>query len=292
MAKKTGLGRGLDILFLDNAVADRTNTVEFVKISQIDPKSNQPRKTFDNDALAQLADSISTHGVLQPIILRLRESGRYEIVAGERRWRASKLAGLSEIPAVIVDHDELKTAQIAIVENIQRENLNPLEEAMAYRSLAENYGMTQEEIAAQVGKSRSAIANFVRLLDLPEEVLPYLAEGKLSAGHAKALLSLKNPENVVILAKKIVENGLSVREVEKEAKKLNRPHKEEDETPESFGEKDYVADLERRIMRVMGRKAKIKAKGTQKSITLFYEDNMDLEVLLSQICGTDFNEEV
>ena len=292
MAKKSGLGRGLDILFLDNAVADRTNTVEFVKISQIDPKSNQPRKTFDNDALAQLADSISTHGVLQPIIVRLRESGRYEIVAGERRWRASKLAGLSEIPAVIVDHDELKTAQIAIVENIQRENLNPLEEAMAYRALAEDHGMTQEEIAAQVGKSRSAIANFVRLLDLPEEILPLLAEGKLSAGHARALLSLKNPENAVVLAQKIVENGLSVREVENEVKKLNKPQKEEEETPESFGEKDYVADLERRLMRSLGRKAKIKHKGTQKSITLFYEDNMDLEVLLAQLCGSDFNQEV
>ena len=292
MAKKSGLGRGLDILFLDNAVADRTNTVEFVKISQIDPKSNQPRKHFDNDALAQLADSISTHGVLQPIILRLRESGRYEIVAGERRWRASKLAGLSEIPAVIVDHDELKTAQIAIVENIQRENLNPLEEAMAYRSLAEDHGMTQEEIATQVGKSRSAIANFVRLLDLPEEILPLVAEGKLSAGHARALLSLKNPENAVILAQKIVDLGLSVRDVENEVKKLNKPAKEEEESPETFGEKDYVADLERRLMRSLGRKAKIKHKGTQKSITLYYEDNMDLEVLLAQLCGADFNEEV
>ena len=292
MAKKTGLGRGLDILFLDNAVADRTNTVEFVKISQIDPKSNQPRKTFDNDALAQLADSISTHGVLQPIIVRLRESGRYEIVAGERRWRASKLAGLSEIPAVIVDHDELKTAQIAIVENIQRENLNPLEEALAYRSLAEEYGMTQEEIAAQVGKSRSAIANFVRLLDLPEEVLPFLAEGKLSAGHARALLSLKNEDHVLVLAKKIVENGLSVREVENEVKKMNRPHKEGEEKPAAFGEKDYIADLERRLMRSLGRKAKIKTNGAQKSVTLFYEDNMDLEVLLSQLCGAGFNEEV
>lgn len=292
MAKKSGLGRGLDILFLDNAVADRTNTVEFVKISQIDPKSNQPRKHFDNDALAQLADSISTHGVLQPIILRLRESGRYEIVAGERRWRASKLAGLSEIPAVIVDHDELKTAQIAIVENIQRENLNPLEEAMAYRSLAEDHGMTQEEIATQVGKSRSAIANFVRLLDLPEQILPLVAEGKLSAGHARALLSLKNPENAVILAQKIVDLGLSVRDVENEVKKLNKPAKEEEEIPETFGEKDYVADLERRLMRSLGRKAKIKHKGAQKSITLYYEDNMDLEVLLAQLCGADFNEEV
>lgn len=292
MAKKSGLGRGLDILFLDNAVADHTNTVEFVKISQIDPKSNQPRKMFDNDALAQLADSISTHGVLQPIILRLRESGRYEIVAGERRWRASKLAGLSEIPAVIVDHDELKTAQIAIVENIQRENLNPWEEAMAYQSLAENYGMTQEEIATQVGKSRSAIANFVRLLDLPEEVLTYLAEGQLSAGQARTLLALKNPDNIIILAKKTVEKGLTVRDLENEVKRMNRPAKEVDEVPEAFGEKDYVADLERRLMQSLGRKAKIKTQGTQKSITLYYEDNMDLEALLAQLCGADFNEKV
>ena len=290
MAKKSGLGRGLDSLFLDNAAVDRKNTVEFVKISQIDPKPNQPRKYFENDALAQLADSISTHGVLQPIILRLMQSGRYQIVAGERRWRAAKLAGLTEIPAIIVDHDDLKAAQIALVENIQRENLNPLEEAMAYCALAEEYGMTQEQIAAQMGKSRSAVTNTMRLLDLPEEIYPLLASGSLSSGHARALLGLKNRDLIVGLAQKVVDLGLSVRETEKEVKKLNKPPKDEEEAAAEVV--DYVQDLERRLFQALGRQVKIQDKGTKKSIILYYEDNMDLEVLLQQICGKNFTEEV
>ena len=167
MAKKSGLGRGLDSLFLEN-VEEKKNMIETVKVSLIDPKPDQPRKFFDQEALAQLADSISCHGVLQPIIVREMTSGRYEIVAGERRWRATKLAGLTEIPAVIIDEDDLKAAEISIVENIQREDLNPLEEAQAYRTLSVQYNMTQEQISGRVGKSRSAVANALRLLDLPE----------------------------------------------------------------------------------------------------------------------------
>ena len=205
MAKKGGLGRGLDSLFLDNSFDEvNKNAIEEIKISLIDPKSNQPRKYFDNEALAQLADSIAAHGVLQPIIVREITAGRYQIIAGERRWRASKLAGKTEIPCIIVDKDDLKAAQIALVENIQRENLNPLEEALAYRALAKEYEMTQEELSAQVGKSRSAIANSLRLLDLPEEVLPFVASGELSAGHARTLLGLKDRAMIEALAKKIV----------------------------------------------------------------------------------------
>ena len=175
MAKKGGLGRGIDSLFLDNSFDEvNKNAIEEISLSLIDPKSNQPRKYFDNEALSQLADSIAAHGVLQPIIVREIASGRYQIIAGERRWRASKLAGKTDIPCIIVDKDDLKAAQIALVENIQRENLNPLEEALAYRALAKEYEMTQEELSAQVGKNRSAIANSLRLLDLPEEVLELL----------------------------------------------------------------------------------------------------------------------
>ena len=290
MAKKTGLGRGLDSLFLDNAVEETKNSIQLIKISQIDPKPNQPRKTFENEALSQLADSISTHGVLQPIIVRWMESGRYQIIAGERRWRASKLAGLTEIPAVVVEEDDLKAAQIALVENIQRENLNPIEEALAYRALAEEYHMTQEEISQQVGKSRSAIANILRLLDLPEEVYEFVVSGQLSGGHARALLGLKDRTLITVLAKKVVEYGLSVREVEAQVKKMNRPEKEMPE--KAPGEVDYAAELERRLFSALGRKVKITAKGAKKSITLYYEDNMDLEALLEQICGKDFVDQI
>ena len=290
MAKKTGLGRGLDSLFLDNTIEESKTTIEFLKISLIDPKSNQPRKNFDTEALSQLADSINVHGVLQPILVREIGSGRYQIIAGERRWRASKLAGKTEIPAMIVDHDDLKTAQVALVENLQRENLNPLEEALAYKALATDYGMTQEEVSAQVGKSRSTIANSLRLLDLPEDVLPYLSTGELSAGHARTLLGLKDRSIVPALASKVIEVGMSVRELEAEVKRLNKPAKEEEEPKGEVV--DYVADLEERILKALGRKAKITATGKKKSITLYYEDNLDLEILLGQICGKGFTDQI
>ena len=292
MAKKGGLGRGLDSLFLDNSFDEvNKNAIEEIKISLIDPKSNQPRKYFDNEALAQLADSIAAHGVLQPIIVREITAGRYQIIAGERRWRASKLAGKTEIPCIIVDKDDLKAAQIALVENIQRENLNPLEEALAYRALAKEYEMTQEELSAQVGKSRSAIANSLRLLDLPEEVLPFVASGELSAGHARTLLGLKDRALIEVLAKKIVELGLSVREVEAEVKRLNKPPKQEDENePKEIV--NYAEELEEKIFRTLGRKAKIVTTGRKKSITLYYDDNMDLEVLLQTLLGKQFADEI
>lgn len=292
MAKKGGLGRGLDSLFLDNSFDEvNKNAIEEIKISLIDPKSNQPRKYFDNEALAQLADSIAAHGVLQPIIVREITAGRYQIIAGERRWRASKLAGKTEIPCIIVDKDDLKAAQIALVENIQRENLNPLEEALAYRALAKEYEMTQEELSAQVGKSRSAIANALRLLDLPEEVLPFVASGELSAGHARTLLGLKDRALIEALAKKIVEFGLSVREVEAEVKRLNKPPKQEEENePKEIV--NYAEELEEKIFRTLGRKAKIVTTGRKKSITLYYDDNMDLEVLLQTLLGKQFSDEI
>ncbi len=287
-AKKSGLGRGLDSLFLDTLEDDsKKDGVQQIKVSLIDPKSGQPRKSFDGEALAQLADSISAHGVLQPILLREIGSDRYQIIAGERRWRAAKLAGLSDVPAMILDKDELSAAQIALVENIQRENLNPIEEAMAFRSLADEYGMTQEELARQVGKSRSAIANAVRLLDLPDEVLGLVASGDLSAGHARALLGLRDRELIAPLAKRAVEESLSVREIEDAVKKANRPVKEKVEEPTVF-KVDYVAELEQKIMQGLGRKVKISSNGPKKSISLYFEDNEDLEMLLRRIMGDDF----
>ena len=197
--KNAGLGRGLDAIFLDNSLNETTggeNVITILKLSMVDPKSDQPRKYFDKEALEELAESIKENGLLQPILVREYGEGRYQIIAGERRFRASKIAGLEEIPAIILDRDDKKAAEIALIENIQRENLNPIEEAMAFKALADEYGLTQEELAERVGKSRSAIANSTRLLDLPEEVLEMVANGDISAGHGRTLLGVKNRDNI------------------------------------------------------------------------------------------------
>lgn len=296
MAKKnSGLGRGLEAIFLDNSIAEEKSHseegVSKIKISLVDPKRDQPRKYFDKDALEQLSASILENGLLQPILVREYGEGRYQIIAGERRFRASKLAGLTEIPAIVLDKDDKNAAQIALIENIQREDLNPIEEALAYKSLAEEYDMTQEELSKQVGKSRSAIANSVRLLDLPDEVLTLVASKELSAGHARTLLGLHNREDMILLAQHAVENDLSVRVLEDEVKRLNKPQKptvEEDENPPLV---DYFRELEIRVQSHLGRKVKIDGKGRKKTITLSYEDNEDLDEILALLCGKDFLEQ-
>lgn len=296
MAKKNAfaLGKGLDSIFIDNDIQEAAGGEKTtLRVSMIDPKPGQPRKNFDTDALAQLAESIGEHGVLQPIIVRAISEDRYQIIAGERRWRATKMAGLSEIPAIITDADELKAAQIALVENLQRENLNPLEEAKAYRDLAELHGMTQEEISGKIGKSRSAIANTLRLLDLPEELSFLVERGALTAGHARALLSLPNREDRVALGTRVAEQQWSVRDTEAEVKRLLRRGTEEVKETATVGlQIDYVAELEQRIMKQIGRRVKISGKGARKGITLYFEDNKDLQILLKRICGDDFNDEL
>lgn len=296
MAKKnSGLGRGLDAIFLDNYMEETeakaaSGGVSSIKISLIDPKSDQPRKYFDKEALEQLSASISENGVLQPILVRAYGEGRYQIIAGERRFRASKLAGLSEIPAIVLDHDDKKTAEIALIENVQREDLNPLEEAMGYKALAEDYGMTQEELSQRVGKSRSAIANTLRLLDLPDEILTLVASRELSAGHARTLLGVKDKDDMILLAQRAVEDDLSVRVLEDEVKKINKPKKEEPE--EEIPVVDYFRELEIKVQSHLGRKVKIDGKGRKKTITLSYEDNEDLDEILKLLCGNDFLEEM
>lgn len=285
--KRTGLGKGLESIFADN-YTEKVATSEGVtrlKLSQIETKSDQPRKYFDTDALESLADSISQHGLLQPILVRKAESGFYQIIAGERRYRASKMAGLTEIPVVIIEADELKTAELAIVENVQREDLNPYEEAQAYASLMEDFDLTQEQVSERVGKSRSAIANTLRLLDLPDEVLEMLKTGDISAGHARALLALKDKEAIVDTAQKILIRSLSVRDTEALVKKLNKLYEtaEPDEAEEYAV--DYVKDLEDRARTISGRQIKIKSKGKSKSIQIEYTDNEDLEELLVKLCG-------
>lgn len=288
MAKKpSGLGRGYFSLLDDNQLEEK-GSLSQLRISEIEPRSDQPRKNFDSEALGALADSIAAHGVLQPILVTDKnEAGIYTIIAGERRWRASKLAGLTEIPAIVVDGDALKVAEISLVENIQRENLNPLEESLAYRALIDNFGLTQENLAARVGKSRSTVTNALRLLELPDEVLDLLESGDISAGHARALLGLRDRENMLPLAIKIREKELSVRETEAAVRSLNRPEPEEKEPPMV----DYIRELEVKTMSSLGRKVKISNKGKNKVISFTYEDNEDLQEFLVKLCGKELFED-
>lgn len=293
MAKSKGLGRDFQSLLFDNMVtSEKTNAATTLRIADIEPRSDQPRKSFGLESLEQLADSIGQFGVLQPIIVRenklLQDS--YEIIAGERRWRAAKMAGLNEIPAIILDGDELKTAQIAVIENVQREDLNAVEEAFAYKMLIDRFDLTQDEVAKQVGKSRPAVTNALRLLDLPEEVLELLKNGDLSAGHARALLGLKDEEKMSSLAQSIVEKDLSVREVERTIRLMNyQAEKGAEEIDEGLTQrKAYMKDLEHRAVTVLGRRVKILKTNKKKVIELAYSDDEDLEALLKTICGEDF----
>lgn len=288
-----GLGRDFYSILDDNMIEDKKDSVTTLKINDIEPRKDQPRKDFDEESIQLLADSISIHGVLQPIIVRENSDfpGTYEIIAGERRWRAAKMAGLSDIPVVTVDGDDLKVAQIALVENVQRENLNPVEEAFAYQALVERFGLTQEQLSKEVGKSRSAIANMLRLIDLPDEVLTLLKEGKITNGHARAILGLDDEEQMIILAQKVHEKDLSVREVEKLVRKILAEQDEEilkTVDDESVQKRVYMRELERRAMDKLGRKVKINRTTKKKTVELTFDSDSDLEELLTLLCGNGF----
>ena len=290
MAKKSGLGRGLDLLFGDNPAESiaREETLR-LRLSDIEPKPDQPRRNFDAEALATLADSIAENGVLQPILVRpAAREGYYQIIAGERRWRASKMAGLSDIPAVIVDADELQTAQFALIENLQREDLDPWEEAMAYEKLIREFGLRQEDLATRMGKSRSAVTNTLRLLDLPEDIAALLRERKLSAGHARALLGLRDPAAALPLAQKVVNRNLSVRETEGAVKSANRAYAaslKEQGVDEEAILVDYVAELEARATAATGRRVRIQAGKRRKIVSIEYQNDDDLSDLMYRLCG-------
>ena len=297
MAKKPGgLGRDFYAILDDNIMDMKEGAATTLRIAEVEPRSDQPRKQFDKEALEALADSIATYGVLQPILVRQNANfeGYFEIIAGERRWRAAKMAGLTEIPAIVLDGDDLKTAQIAVIENVQREDLNVVEEAFAYKSLIDQFDLTQDEVAKQVGKSRPAVANLLRLLDLPEEVLEQLKAGDLTAGHARALLALNDPEAIVPLANRVIGKNLSVRETEALVKRENMVPTAE--LPDITGKpqnRAYMMDLERRTREALGRKVKITQNDKKKSIELYYDDDADMEALLLSLCGPDFfNEEL
>ncbi|MBQ1226274.1 MAG: ParB/RepB/Spo0J family partition protein [Clostridia bacterium] len=287
MAKPKGLGRGLDSIFFDNTETESNNTPNTVRLADIRPRADQPRKSFDQDALEQLARSIAEHGLIQPIVVRKSLGGFYEIIAGERRWRASKLAGLEEVPTIILDSDDLKTAEISLIENIQRENLNAIEEALAYRMLIETYSLTQESVAQRVGKSRTAVTNSLRLLDLPDSVSTLVAEGKLSAGHARALLGLDDKDVIDQVALEVSEKELSVRETEELVRRLNKPRvvKNPVVVEENDSEPDYVAILEKKVRQTIGRRVKIVSGKRSKKLEIEFSDDRDLENLLTTLCG-------
>lgn len=288
MAKRNGLGKGLDALFLDNNTED--GAVATLKVSEIEPNRQQPRNTFGDEGLRELADSIREHGIIQPLVVRPIDTGGYQIVAGERRWRAARMAGLGEVPVVIRELDDSQTLEIAIIENLQREDLNPVELALGYKALVEQHGMTQEQVADKLGKSRPVIANTIRLLSLPEKVLDYVRSGKVSRGHAKALLSLEDPELIEETAERILKGDVLVREIEKMAKEKKRPIKGAKEKPRSgnppgdpvWGD-SYYKEMEIALATELGRKVRITYYGKKSTIELDFYNNEELADLAARL---------
>ena len=278
--KDTGLGRGLNALLGDPELQDQGDGAVSLPISQVEPGLNQPRKRFDPESLAELADSIRIHGLIQPLTVRRLSTGYYQIIAGERRWRAAKDAGLSEVPVVIIEADDKKVMEIGLIENLQREDLNPVEEARGYQVLMEEYGLTQDQVAQRMGKSRPAITNTLRLLALPEDLLELVAEDKLSAGHARAILAAPSPALQRAAAKRVIEEKLSVRQTEALVKTLQKepkaPQRREDD-PIAL----YLGEVEKSLSGRLGRKVTISAKGEKGRIQLEYYNSQDLESLLT-----------
>lgn len=277
MPKKQALGRGMDAIFIDNT-PDSPERTDKLAVSDIEPRRDQPRKTFDPESLSSLADSIAANGLIQPIIVRPSEnSALYSIVAGERRWRAARMAGLSEVPVVIIDADDRKAAEYALVENIQREDLNPIEEAEGLKSLIEDYNLTQDQAAKRVGKSRAAIANALRLLELPDEVITLVEHKSLSAGHARALLGLNDKTLIPDAAKTMVDHELSVRAAEELIKKLNSKPEQKKNDPVADS---YYSSLEQKLTESLGHKVRISRSKRRRSISISYKNSDELEELI------------
>lgn len=290
MAKGFSLGKGLNELFADNST-DTGERVTHLPIADIDADENQHRKQFDEQALQELSDSIKLHGVLQPILVKPTDKDRYMIIAGERRYRASKMAGLTEIPAIVKSLSDSDAAEISLIENLQRKDLNPIEEASGYMSLIETFGLTQEQAAARVGKSRSSVANSLRLLSLPASAQGLLRDGVITTGHAKVLLGVKEPDLQNELLCAIVSHDWSVRELENELKRLTADRKPKKTAKKGVSEVtlEHFRSLESRASATLGRKVKFspQAEGNG-SITLEYFDSDDFEELLNLLCGEDF----
>ena len=281
MANAKGLGRGLGALLMDVPVENgEKSPYQLLPIYKVEPNPDQPRQDFDEEALQNLSESIALHGVIQPLTVRETAGGYYQIIAGERRWRAARMANLTEIPAVIIDADDKKATELALIENLQRENLNPVEEALGYQSLIEGFGLTQEEAAQQVGKSRPAVTNALRLLSLSPEVLVKLRAGDLTAGHARAILSLKDEKKQAEAAQKISALGLSVRQAEMLCKNMTAKPKVVEEPTLVV---DYVAECEKTLSKRLGRKVKIVNGKRRGKFELEFYGPEDLQVLLEAL---------
>ncbi len=276
-AKKGGLGRGLDALLVDNSIENiSSSSAVKLKLNEIEPNKNQPRKVFDDEALSELSASIEKHGIIQPLLVRPLPGGTYQLVAGERRWRAARMAGLTEAPVVIRELSDEDASALALIENLQREDLDPIEEAEGYRYLMDTFSITQEEAAQKVGKSRSAVANLMRLLSLPKDVLELVRAKTLSAGHARALLPLEDSALITQFAKEIIEKGFSVRQTEKLVKDFLKPQK----STKKAAEKDkYITEVELSLCESLGRKVSIKGSEKGGSITIEFFSKEDLEKL-------------
>ena len=283
-AKLGGLGKGLDALFVDNDTKDSGNMM--LRLSSIEPNKDQPRKQFDEDALMELADSIRQHGVIQPLLVRPLDNGMYQLVAGERRWRASRMAGLMEVPVVIRDLSDHEAMEIALIENLQRKDLNVIEEALGYQQLMEKYDMTQEKVAERVGKSRPAVANALRLLNLPEQVIDMVKAGEVTAGHARALLKLDDEVEIIDIAKKIQKGRYSVRDVEKITAKKKEEPKEVKEKAEPVWQNSFYKEMELALATELGRKVKVivSEKGNG-SIELAFLSKEDLADIAARLTG-------
>lgn len=283
MAKASGLGKGLDALFSTSSVLkdikeEEKNKIVNIKLTDIEPNKTQARKEFKEEALNDLANSIKNYGVIQPIIVEKMDN-YYRIIAGERRWRASKIAGLKEIPCIVRDVDEQKNKEISLIENIQRENLNPIEKALGYKELIDNYNLKQQELADRVGLSRAYVANTLRLLNLDERVLKLAQEGKISEGHCKTLLTFTDPDEQYEMALRIIETGSSVRELEKASKKINKKTK----TKKNDINAAYFRDIEDSFQHFFGTKVKLDAGPRSGKIVIKYSNNDDLERILELI---------
>ena len=279
--EKKGLGAGLGALFgEDNVQGEDVSTLPLAKI---EPRTEQPREFFDEEALQSLADSIARYGLIQPITVRPLSSGYYQIIAGERRWRAARLAGLTEVPVRIMEADDRTTAELALVENLQREDLNPIEEAKGYQLLIEEYGFTQEEAAKSVGKSRPAVANALRLLNLAPEVMRLVETGELSAGHARALVSVSEPGLQLQAAKEILSKALSVRKAEALAAKVLKKSREEEKEDSPEDGVDYAKEVSSELSKLFGRKVSLKDKKGNGKIELEYYGADDREFLIEKL---------
>ena len=277
MASNKGLGKGLGALLGESAMQSaQQQSPLLLPLQKIEPNRLQPRKNFDEEELSSLADSIRQHGVIQPLTVRLLDSGYYQIIAGERRWRAARLAGLREVPVVVIEADDKKAMELALIENLQRSDLTPIEEARGYQQLIGEYGLTQEQVADRVSKSRPAVANAMRLLSLPEALLALVEEGKLTAGHARALLSLKDTRQQLAVAQKVINLQLSVRQTEAMCKKLSKAVKAPEVKPV---EVDYLAECEKTLSRRLGRGVKIVSGKRKGKIELEYYGQEDLQRL-------------